>query len=618
MQQIGHFAALEPVLAYILSLRLPAAVEVVAVGEGGVAIGEGATVFVGGSVVLAKVEAAGQRAGARIIIDKAGHRSQVCIRLVGDAAFDEAVSDLNRGTVAYYLNHARGSGCNHTTASRDVHVADAAREGGGTIGLKNQSGQILTVARRDLSLGAQIFDGGAVHILERGDVALVAGIPVERERVALSVEGAEVRVSFPHHPDVLAEVHVLHQLGVKAGLSAVHTLAERLPVGGRGDGEIVLLDGDLHGHGLVGRYGRGGREVAAVEDHRVRFPGVVGGAKEFLCRGQAAEDGAAAGGVAGGRVAVVVELHLVHPFRGVGGGQRLVVGAERLSPDLLGAVALQQLDHFAALQPLDGYLLALHFAARLEVVAVGEGGVGVAIIDEGAASSVVVGVVRAKVEAADLGARGHISKNNPGHRSIGFIRLVGEAALDHAVGEGNRGTGLYRSNHAHRVGWSPTTTSRDVLVADAVGNGGGAIDLQNHSGQLPTRRRNLPLGAQILDRGVLHTPEGGDLVIFARIPVELQRMALSVEGAAIHIDNVAHHHDVRFKVYIPRQLDVEIGLAAVHAVAEHFPVFFRADGDFVALCPRRRRQHEDQEKEAEPLNDVFGFVFILLKFQFRK
>ena len=51
--------------------------------------------------------------------------------------------------------------------------------------------------------------------------------PVERERMALSVERALVLLDrVAHYIDFLAEVYVLCQLGVEGGLSAVHSLAD--------------------------------------------------------------------------------------------------------------------------------------------------------------------------------------------------------------------------------------------------------------------------------------------------------------------------------------------------------------------------------------------------------
>lgn len=163
----------------------------------------------------------------------------------------------------------------------------------------------------------------------------------------------------------------------------------------------------------------------------------------------------------------------------------------------------------------------------------------------------------------------------------------------------------------------PPSPPRDVHVADAARDGGGAIGYINHSGQAVTLRRDLPLGAQVLDRGVLHTPEGGDSVIFVRIPVERERMSLSVERAGVIVKRVivigvfsSCHHDLLAEVHVLRHLGVEGGLAVVHPLAKRFPFSRRGDADyFGALRPCWDRQHKDEEKEAEPLNDVCCFCF---------
>ena len=124
------------------------------------------------------------------------------------------------------------------------------------------------------------------------------------------------------------------------------------------------------------------------------------------------------------------------------------------------------------------------------------------------------------------------------------------------------------------------------------------------------------MGAQVLDRGVLHIPEGGDVVGRAGIPVERERMSLSVERAGV-IEKVivrgvccSCHHDLLAEVHVLRQLDVEGGLSAVHPIAKRFPVFFRCNRNGLALVsgaalrPRRHRQHEGNQEEAEPLNNV--------------
>ena len=75
-------------------------------------------------------------------------------------------------------------------------------------------------------------------------------------------------------------------------------------------------------------------------------------------------------------------------------------------------------------------------------------------------------------------------------------------------------------------------------------------------------------------------------------------MSLSVERAGVLLRLRSRHHGVRAEVDVLCQLDVERGLAIFHAFAERLPVGLRADADFVALCPRRRGQHEGKQEEA--------------------
>ena len=151
-------------------------------------------------------------------------------------------------------------------------------------------------------------------------------------------------------------------------------------------------------------------------------------------------------------LAVVDELYLVHPFLGVGGRLRNGVGAEGLSPHLRLYVLLQLIGYVAVLQLRLGDLIALRFAAGVEVVAVGEGGAVAAGLAEGFAVFVVGGVVLADVEAASQRVGATIRHDKAGHRSLAFIRIVGDAAFDEAVGDGNRGSVGYRLNHARGAG----------------------------------------------------------------------------------------------------------------------------------------------------------------------
>ena len=76
---------------------------------------------------------------------------------------------------------------------------------------------------------------------------------------------------------------------------------------------------------------------------------------------------------------------------------------------------------------------------------------------------------------------------------------------------------------------------------------------------------------------------------------------------------VTHHLDGPLKVDVLRHLGVELRLAAFHTVAEYFPVGFRRDRKWLVsiaratLRPCRHGQHEGENKEAEPLNNVFVF-----------
>ena len=56
-----------------------------------------------------------------------------------DLALDEAVGDGDIGIIPYAFNHARRVASTIVIAARDVHRADAARDGGVAIGALNQS-----------------------------------------------------------------------------------------------------------------------------------------------------------------------------------------------------------------------------------------------------------------------------------------------------------------------------------------------------------------------------------------------------------------------------------------------------------------------------------------------
>ena len=136
LQLLCHLAALELLLGHLRALWLAAGVEVIAVGEGGV-VGEG--IVIGGGVVRAGVEAAGQRAGAVLTIYKSAHAFLTFLHGGVDRALDEAVGDGDLGVGVYIGNQASSPASVAGIAARDVHRADAARDGGVAIGALNQS-----------------------------------------------------------------------------------------------------------------------------------------------------------------------------------------------------------------------------------------------------------------------------------------------------------------------------------------------------------------------------------------------------------------------------------------------------------------------------------------------
>ena len=97
-------------------------------------------------------------------------------------------------------------------------------------------------ARFDSPCGAQVLDGCAVHSAEGGDVAF-AGVPVERERMVLSVERAGIlMVISAYHRDISSEVDVGFELGVEIGPSLfVDNLTERFPLVGVLDEHRAVL-----------------------------------------------------------------------------------------------------------------------------------------------------------------------------------------------------------------------------------------------------------------------------------------------------------------------------------------------------------------------------------------
>ena len=68
-------------------------------------------------------------------------------------------------------------------------------------------------------------------------------------------------------------------------------------------------------------------------------------------------------------------------------------------------------------------------------------------------------------------------------------------------------------------------------------------------------------------------PEGGD-VADVDIPVDRERMSLSVEGTGIILGGSAHLHDIPSEVDVAHQLSFDGSLTAFHNVAKRFPIVF--------------------------------------------
>ena len=98
--------------------------------------------------------------------------------------------------------------------------------------------------RLNFPFDVQVFDGGVLHTFEWCYPNTCAGIPVDRERMPLPVEGTGVKmVLIAHHNNFLTEVdvgvelNVRRQLGSERGLTAIAAIAEGFPVGCRADAE---------------------------------------------------------------------------------------------------------------------------------------------------------------------------------------------------------------------------------------------------------------------------------------------------------------------------------------------------------------------------------------------
>ena len=85
-------------------------------------------------------------------------------------------------------------------------------------------------------------------------------------------------------------------------------------------------------------------------------------------------------------------------------------------------------------------------------------------------------------------------------------------------------------------------------------------------------RLNLSFGAQVLDGGAVHGVEGSYPGFWTAIPVDLQRVFLSVEGAGVPMTVSSHHRDVRAEVDIGFESCVEPSYAlVVDQMSEYLP-----------------------------------------------
>ena len=350
---------------------------------------------------------------------------------------------------------------------------------------------------------------------------------------------------------------------------AVDEVAKRFPVGRRCDFVVILL-GDGDGHAAVSIDGCRGREAVA-EGEGVVMVGVVALADEFGQVGKA--DGLAAVGVAGGLdLPVVGELHPIDALVGLVGRQRRGVGAERLSPHVFGAPALQHPGHVATCKLLGGRRRALHVGKGVHVVAVVERG----LWREGVAA---LGVVRAGVEAVVEGAGGvvSLSRYEAAHVLLAVVYGAVDVAGHDAIVKGDFAFRVCREHHSCGAVGVVLVAVSDFHIADAARESGVATRLESKYAQRLAVGRHLPRYAQVLDGGVCYKGEQREVITAVTVPIDRDGVSLSVEGAAIVSALAAYFLDVRAEVEVGGELGVEVSLPGSYEVAELLPVFFRGD-----------------------------------------
>ena len=155
----------------------------------------------------------------------------------------------------------------------------------------------------------------------------------------------------------------------------------------------------------------------------------------------------------------------------IGGELRHGVGSDDLSPHVVRPAILQQMRHLAALQLVDGYLRALGCAARVEVVAVGNGGV----LCKGFAP--LTAIVAAQIKAVADGADGFLIKHKATHSSAALFGCAVERSFDDAVGDGQ--VAFIYKYQSRCTTCTIGVAACDVHLADAAGDGGFAHNSVN-------------------------------------------------------------------------------------------------------------------------------------------
>ena len=224
-----------------------------------------------------------------------------------------------------------------------------------------------------------------------------------------------------------------------------------------------------------------------------------------------------------------------------GGGELgLVVGAERLSPHVFGAPALQHPGHVATCKLLGGRRRALHVGKGVHVVAVVERG----LRREGVAA---LGVVRAGVEAVVEGAGGvvSLSRYEAAHVLLAVVYGAVDVAGHDAIVKGDFGIVVCREHHSCGAVGAALVAAGDFHIADAVLVGGGATHRERKYAQRLAVRRHLPRYAQVLDGGICYKGEQRDVGISAvSVPIDRDGVPLSIEGAGIASALAAYFLDV--------------------------------------------------------------------------